>query len=53
MKEINFIKSFFNDEFGENSPSKIAAIVKLLNNIEYSHEQSDVLTERDLTMKER
>jgi len=53
MKEINFIKSFFIEEFGENSPSKITAIVKLLNNIEYSHEQSDVLTERDLTMKER
>ena len=55
MKEIKFVKSFFNDEFGENSPSKIPAIVKLLNNIEYSHEQSDnkLLTDRDLTNKER
>jgi len=53
MKEINFIRQFFIDEFGENSKDKITAIKKLLDNIEYSHEQSDVLTERDLTMKER
>ena len=53
MKEIQFIRQFFIEEFGEKSPTKITAVVRLLNNIEYSHDQTAVLTETPLTLKER
>lgn len=53
MKEIQFIRQFFIEEFGEKSPTKITGVVRLLNNIEYSHETSDVFTETPLTLKER
>lgn len=53
MKEIQFIRQFFIEEFGEKSPTKITAVVRLLNNIEFSHDQTAVLTETPLTLKER
>jgi hypothetical protein len=45
MKEILFLIQFFIEEFGEKSPTKITGVVKLLNNIEYSHETTNVLKE--------
>jgi hypothetical protein len=48
-----FLIQFFIEEFGEKSPTKITGVVKLLNNIEYSHETTNVLKETELTLKER